>query len=62
MMKKEYVEPKTRMLVLDQENLMDFDVSPGEAGGDFDFAKEGNTFEETSLPEVKSVWDEEFKY
>ena len=50
------------MLVLDQENLMDFVISPGEAGGDFDFAKEGNTFEETSVPEVKSVWDEEFKY
>lgn len=60
MMKKEYIEPRTRMLILDQENLMDFDVSNSEADGDFEFAKEGTTFESEPLPHSKSVWDEEF--
>lgn len=59
MKKKEYIEPRMRMLILDQENLMDFDVSPSDADGDFDFAKE-QVFEEESLPKMKSVWDEEF--
>ena len=60
MMKKEYIEPRMRMLILDQENLMDFDVSPSDADGDFDFAKEDNGFVDEPLPKMKSVWDEEY--
>ena len=56
-MKKEYVEPKMRILIPAQEDLMDFPIQESEAGGDFEFAKE-QEFEEESLPKMKSVWDE----
>ena len=62
-MKKDYIEPKMKQLLLDQEYLMDFDVLSGpgnEADNDFSFAKEDNGFNEESLPQMKSVWDEEF--
>ncbi|MBR5656259.1 MAG: hypothetical protein IKW98_06200 [Prevotella sp.] len=63
-MKKDYIEPKMKQLLLDQEYLMDFDVLSGpenEVGdGDIEFSKEGNTFGDESLPQMKSVWDEEF--
>ena len=62
-MKKEYIEPRMRMLILDQEDLMDFVPSPTPVDDDdpeFDFSKEGNTFGDESLPQMKSVWDEEF--
>ena len=58
-MKKEYVEPKMRILIPAQEDLMDFPIQESEAGGDFEFAKE-QEFEEESLPKMKSVWDDEF--
>ena len=61
MKKKEYIEPRVKKLLLDQENLMDFDVSPTPVDDDdpgFEFSKEGTVFNDEQLPHAKSVWDE----
>lgn len=60
MMKKEYIEPRMKMLIPNQENLMGFDLTESEAGDGFEYAKEDNEFNDEPLPKMKSVWDEEF--
>lgn len=62
MKKQLYIAPQIELHALNSENLMDFNVSNGEAPGDFNFAKPGGTTGTTgstgSQIVIKDVWED----
>lgn len=58
-MKKElYITPTLKMLMVDQENLMDFGVSGSEPGDDFEYAKDNDLNGNDSWSSGGSVWED----
>ncbi len=59
MNKKTYIKPNTKFINAIGEPLMDFNVGGSEAGGDFEFAKEGNFDDNNEAwTEGHSVWED----
>ena len=59
MNKKTYIKPNTKFINTIGEPLMDFNVGGSEAGGDFEFAKEGNFDDNNEAwTEGHSVWED----